>query len=44
MSTPVSNIKADIKAEESKLWAWLKANWAHFVTWVGLAYNVYKHL
>jgi hypothetical protein len=31
---------ADLKKGES----WLKTNWAHFVTWVGVAYSIYKHL
>ena len=47
MSSPMNAIKADIakvEAEGSKLWAWIKSNWGHFVTWAGVAYTILKHL
>jgi len=30
----LAKFAANAKAEESKAYAWLKANWAHFVTWL----------
>jgi hypothetical protein len=37
-------IVAKAKAEESTISTWLKANWAHFVTWGGLAIAFVKHI
>lgn len=44
MNTPAPNLGSQIKAEESKVWTFLKTNWAHFVTWAGIAYSLLKHL
>jgi hypothetical protein len=51
MSTPATDIENRIKAleakasaEESKIATWLKTNWAHFVTWLGVAMAFVKHL
>jgi len=52
MSSTASDLEARVKALEAKVdaevkgaWAWVKTNWAHFVTWVGVAYSLAsKHL
>jgi hypothetical protein len=45
MSTPPPTFKATLQADESKVWAWLKAQWPHFVTWLTVAWAVLgKHL
>jgi hypothetical protein len=52
MSTPATDLESRIKAleakaqaEGSKLWAFIKAHWAHFVTWLGLFLpTILKHL
>jgi hypothetical protein len=35
-------IVGDVKAEGSKVWAWIKDKWPHAVTWLGLAYTFLK--
>jgi hypothetical protein len=40
----VAALEAKAKSDVSKVAAFLKANWAHFVTWAGVAYSLYKHL
>jgi hypothetical protein len=37
-------IKTDVETEETKVKAWFTANWPHFVTWLGGAYILLKHL
>lgn len=38
--TPLSEIKTDVAATESKIVTWAKANWLHFVTWALAAYPI----
>lgn len=40
----VASLEARVKALESNAMSWLKTNWAHFVTWAGVAYTALKHL
>lgn len=45
MSTPNPlTIEQRLAALEAKAKSWLATNWAHFVTWIGVAYSLYKHL
>jgi hypothetical protein len=37
-------LEVQVAAKESRFVAFVKANWAHFVTWVGVAYPLVKHL
>jgi len=52
MSATATDLEARVKAleaaaaaKEHHVLAWIKANWAHYVTWVGLAWQIFgKHL
>jgi hypothetical protein len=57
MSTPnpvttesrIAALEAKLKAEEVTIATWLKANWAHFVTWAAIAAPnvvayIFKHI
>lgn len=49
MSTPssqttIQTLESRVKYLETKTESWLKNNWAHFVTWLGLAYGIVKHV
>lgn len=37
-------LEAKAKTDVTGAEAWLKANWAHFVTWAGIAYTIVKHV
>jgi hypothetical protein len=47
-STPTESrlaaLEAKLKADESSLATWIKANWPHFVTWLAGAWLIVKHL
>ena len=36
--------EAKAKAAEKAVSTWVKANWPHFVTWLGVAYTVMRKL
>lgn len=40
----IQKLEAKAKAEEGKIWTFLKTHWAHFVSWAGIAYTILKHL
>lgn len=44
LHTRVSVLEAKAEADAKSAWAWLKAQWPHFVTWLGVGYAVLKHL
>lgn len=45
MSTPNPlTIEQRLAALEAKAKSWLSGTWQHIVTWVGIAYAIYKHL
>lgn len=35
----LATLEAAAKSDYAKAKAWLAANWAHFVTWAGIAYS-----
>ncbi len=40
----IVSIEARVKALETNVQGWFSRNWAHIVTWAGIAYGVLKHL
>jgi len=42
--TTITSLEARVKALETNTVSWFKTNWAHLVTWAGIAYGVLKHL
>lgn len=37
-------VKTAVETDVSKGEAWLKANWPHFITWLGVAWTVVRHV
>jgi hypothetical protein len=37
-------VKTTVDTDVSAAEKWLKANWPHFITWLGVAYAAMKHL
>ena len=42
-TSTLATLEARVKLLESKAGGWLKNNWSHFVTWLGLVYVIFRH-